>query len=77
MKHLYQVLGVKSDSASQDEIKKQYRKLSMIYHPDKYKDGSDQKFKDINNAYAILSDPAKWKEYDNGLIDDNGKPIEQ
>ncbi|UCD77961.1 MAG: J domain-containing protein [Desulfobacterales bacterium] len=61
----YQILGVKKD-ASQEEIKKAYRKLAMKYHPDHTKGdkGSEEKFKKISEAYAVLSDKEKRKEYD-------------
>jgi curved DNA-binding protein len=61
----YQILGVKKD-ASQDEIKKAYRKLAMKYHPDHTKGdkGAEEKFKKISEAYAVLSDKEKRKEYD-------------
>lgn len=62
---LYDILGVK-ESATQDEIKKAYRSLAMKYHPDK-NNGDDTKFKEINNAYDILSDKKKKEEYDNKL----------
>lgn len=58
----YSVLGV-SKSASADEIKKAYRKLAHQYHPDK-KGGDDKKFKELNEAYQILSDPKKKQQYD-------------
>lgn len=58
----YQVLGV-SKSASQNDIKKAYRKLVLENHPDK--GGSEDKIKEINNAYAILGDETKRKEHDN------------
>ncbi len=61
----YSVLGV-SKSASEDEIKKAYRKLARKYHPDLNpgNKSSEQKFKEINQAYEILSDSEKRKEYD-------------
>lgn len=61
---LYQTLEV-SENASQDEIKKAYRKLARKYHPDVNKDKSaEEKFKEINAAYEILSDEQKRKQYD-------------
>lgn len=67
MSNHYEVLGV-SKTATQDEIKKAYRKLAMQYHPDKNPDDKDaeNKFKEIANAYEILSDDKKRKMYDNG-----------
>jgi curved DNA-binding protein len=64
-KDYYSTLGV-SKTASQDEIKKAYRKLAMKYHPDKTKGDktSEQKFKEINEANEVLSDPEKRKKYD-------------
>ena len=61
----YQILGVKKD-ASRDEIKKAYRKLAMKYHPDHSKGdkAAEEKFKKISEAYAVLSDKEKRKEYD-------------
>jgi len=61
----YKVLGVKKD-ASQDDIKKAYRKLAMKYHPDHSKGdkAAEEKFKKISEAYAVLSDKEKRKEYD-------------
>jgi DnaJ-class molecular chaperone len=58
----YSILGVKKD-ASQDEIKKAFRKLSKKYHPDKNPKGEEQ-FKKINEAYSVLSDPKKRQLYD-------------
>jgi curved DNA-binding protein len=63
-KSLYETLGVKPD-ASADEIKKAYRKLARKYHPDICKEAEcEEKFKEINAAYEILSDPEKRKQYD-------------
>lgn len=63
-KDFYQILGV-SRSATPLEMKKSYRKLALEYHPDRNKSKeSEEKFKEINRAYEILSDPAKRKQYD-------------
>jgi curved DNA-binding protein len=61
----YQILGV-GKNASEDEIKKAYRKLAMKYHPDHAKGdkGAEEKFKKLSEAYAVLSDKEKRKEYD-------------
>jgi curved DNA-binding protein len=63
-KDYYEILGVTRET-SQDEIKKTYRKLARKYHPDVNKaSGAEAKFKDINEAYEVLSDPEKRKQYD-------------
>jgi curved DNA-binding protein len=64
-KDYYKILGV-GKTATQDEIKKAYRKLANKYHPDKTKGdkAAEEKFKDINEANGILSDPVKRKKYD-------------
>lgn len=62
MKNYYQVLGVEKN-ASKDEIKSAFRKLATKYHPDK-KTGDEAKFKEISEAYAVLSDEKKRAEYD-------------
>lgn len=61
MKNYYEILGI-SKNASQDEIKKAYRKLAHQHHPDK--GGDAQMFKEINEAYQILSDQQKRSQYD-------------
>ena len=69
-KNLYDVLGVSND-ASQEEIKKAYKKLSLKYHPDRWASKSEKeqkeaedKFKEINEAYQVLSDSDKRNQYD-------------
>ena len=60
----YEVLGVGRD-ATKDEIKRAYRKLSKKYHPDINKEpGADEKFKEITEAYEVLSDDQKRAQYD-------------
>jgi len=60
----YEILGV-SKTASVDEIKKAYRKLALAWHPDRNKTvGANEKFKEINEAYAVVSDPTKRQQYD-------------
>lgn len=60
----YEILGLSKD-ATESEIKKAYRKLAMQYHPDKNKDDdAEEKFKEISEAYAVLSDTEKREQYD-------------
>jgi curved DNA-binding protein len=61
----YQLLGIQKD-ASEEDIKKAYRKMAMKYHPDHTKGdkAAEEKFKKISEAYAVLSDKKKRKEYD-------------
>src|ERR687883_265574 len=65
MATLYDTLGVKK-GASADEIKKAYRKLAAKYHPDRNPGdaAAEEKFKDVQNAYDVLSDAEKRKQYD-------------
>ena len=64
-KDYYKILGVER-TADADEIKKAYRKLAMKYHPDRNQGNkqSEDKFKEINEAYEVLSDPQKRGRYD-------------
>ncbi len=64
MKDYYNILGIER-GCSQEDIKKAYRKLAIKYHPDKNPDG-DSKFKEIAEAYGVLGDEAKRKNYDRG-----------
>jgi len=63
-KDYYAILGVKK-GANDDELKRAYRKLALKYHPDKNKSaGAEEKFKEIGEAYDVLSDPKKRQIYD-------------
>jgi curved DNA-binding protein len=65
MKNYYSVLGL-NNGASDDDIKKAYRKLAMQYHPDRNEGNSkaEEKFKEVSEAYAVLSDKKKRNQYD-------------
>jgi len=65
MRDYYQTLGIPRN-ASQEEVKKAFRKLAMQYHPDRNKDNkeAEHKFKEINEAYEVLKDPQKRAQYD-------------
>lgn len=75
MRDPYDVLGV-SRSASEDEIKKSFRRLAKKYHPDQNQDNPKAKdsFAEINSAYEIIGDKAKRGQFDRGEIDAEGKP---
>src|SRR5215218_6853398 len=75
MRDPYDVLGV-SRSASEDDIKKAYRKLAKSYHPDRNANDpkAKDKFAEVNTAYEILGDAAKRAQFDRGEIDADGKP---
>ena len=64
-KDYYEILGVKKDTTP-EEIKKAYRKLALKYHPDRNSSDGDteKKFKEINEAYQVLSNPEKRARYD-------------
>ena len=61
-RNYYDVLGV-SKTASPTDIKKAFRKLAIIHHPDK-PSGDQEKFKELNTAYSVLSDDTKRRQYD-------------
>jgi molecular chaperone DnaJ len=68
----YEILGV-AKQASQDEIKKAFHKLAHKYHPDK--GGDEKKFKEVNEAYQVLSNTEKRAQYDQfGRVFENGQP---
>lgn len=73
-KDLYEILGI-SKTADDKEIKSAYRKLALQYHPDKHKGdaSAEEKFKEINQAYSVLSDKKKRQQYDTfGSADGQG-----
>ena len=65
-KDYYRILGI-AKNASGEQIKKAYRKLAMQYHPDRNpgkEEWANKKFKEINEAFSVLGDPGKRKQYD-------------
>ena len=70
-KDYYEILGIKKE-ATPEEIRKAYKKLAIKWHPDKHVDDkkeAEEKFKEIAEAYSVLSDPDKKREYDDGGVD--------
>jgi hypothetical protein len=66
IKDYYQILGIRSDSTLK-EIRRAYRQLAILYHPDRNPDGqSTTKMQEINEAYSVLGDPRKRREFDFG-----------
>ena len=60
----YDVLGI-SRGSSEEEVRKAFRRLALEYHPDRNrKDGAEERFKEINEAYQVLSDPKRRATYD-------------
>jgi len=80
MKDYYNILGV-NKSSNKEEIKTSYKKLALKYHPDKNidnKEEAEKKFKEISEAYEILSDDQKKYNYDNGqnIVIHNHNPFD-
>ncbi|MBD3328341.1 molecular chaperone DnaJ [Candidatus Peregrinibacteria bacterium] len=76
-KDLYEILGISKDASEQD-IKKAYRKMAQQYHPDKHKGDkeAEKKFKEANEAYEVLSDKQKRAQYDQfGSVGGAGNPF--
>ena len=80
MTNYYDILNI-SKNATKDEIKNAYKKLAMKYHPDKNidnKEVAEEKFKQVSEAYEVLSDEKKKYEYDNGrnIVLNNQNPFD-
>ena len=80
MKNYYNILEI-DKNANKEEIKNAYKKLALKYHPDKNKDNknnAEEKFKEISEAYEVLSDEQKKYNYDNGqnIIINNHNPFD-
>jgi DnaJ-class molecular chaperone len=75
-KEYYGILEV-SREASENEIKRSYRRLALQFHPDRTHGDTEteERFKEISEAYAVLSDPAKRRHYDATGSDDYGNPL--
>ena len=74
MRDPYQVLGVGREASGAD-VKKAFRKLAKKYHPDQSKDpAAKDRFAEVNDAYEIVGDPEKRKQFDRGDIGPDGKP---
>ncbi|KAL0849073.1 hypothetical protein ABMA28_013435 [Loxostege sticticalis] len=81
-KDYYKILGIEKN-ASEDDIKKAYRKRALVHHPDRHAGASDnerreqeRRFKEVGEAYGVLSDPKKRMRYDHGHdLDDDGSGI--
>ncbi|WP_210497192.1 DnaJ C-terminal domain-containing protein [Microvirga antarctica] len=75
MRDPYEILGVPR-SATEAEVKKAYRKLAKVHHPDRNKDDvkAKDKFAELNSAYEIVGDKEKRAQFDRGEIDAEGKP---
>lgn len=70
-KNYYKILGLEKGETDERAIKKAYRKKAMVYHPDRCqgdeaKAAAELKFKDVGEAYAVLSDPEKRRKYEAG-----------
>ena len=80
MTNYYNILNI-NKNATKDEIKNAYKKLAMKYHPDKNidnKEEAEEKFKQVSEAYEVLSDEKKKYEYDNGknIVINNQNPFD-